>query len=567
MAVLYPRYPLNVPAVAVQARAIGLSIAGRTGELMFREGEYWQWQLKRLDGSIVGTSPVFSSKEIPEIYSFGPIQKRFGYTVVLTYWNYPGTPGYYYQGSSKFPFYFEKDGKKRNDNQTMYLLYIKPSLDGLGLQGARHTARIRAERSNKSRRIREWTPASGRRNNEVTTMSTPKWNYNNGTGTQGVDTYVNYTRTRGGTITPNYLKRKKANTLPINAYSMSTEFTYDGGRVTDAWSDNNPSCSTSGGAYQLQWGSSAYGSAPSGLLAVSTSLENRAIKKLQGKTGPSSNIAQDLWQVSQLTRMIGDTTTRLAASMRSLKKGDLPQAISSLWHTSTPRFNKRHPPNPANSLADNWLALQYGWKPLLSDIHGLMDSIARLQLASVVVYTARSSAHYDEQKVNYMTLGTPGSPRIGAQITTSTVDVRYGIRYQIDNHLKAFLAQTGFTNPINLAWEVLPYSFVVDWFIPIGPYLESLTAWDGLVFLDGWKSTLRRTHTIWNVAYSGKQYLLDPNDHQMISYIGNCARVTTEYARVKLTAFPGLSIPSFKNPVSGQHAANGLALLNAAFRK
>jgi len=196
-----------------------------------------------------------------------------------------------------------------------------------------------------------------------------------------------------------------------------------------------------------------------------------------------------------------------------------------------------------------------------------MDSIARLKLASVVVYTARSSAHYQEQRSSYMSLGTAGSPYIGTQTETFTADIRYGMRYQIDNHLKAFLAQTGFTNPINLAWEVLPYSFVVDWFIPIGPYLESLSAWDGLVFLDGWRSQTTKLYTNWSVGYSGKQFVLDPTNHQMIGVTGNRTREAISYARTRLTAFPSQTIPSFKNPVSGTHAANGLALLNSAFRK
>lgn len=560
-------FPGTLPAVAQIQRALKLGRAGSIGELMFRRGEYFQYSLYRKDGSIVSSSQVYPVRDLPEIIRFVIPSKRAGYTVIIHYFNYQGQPGYFYRGDSRFPFYF---GEKENKNQpSTALIYIKPKEDGLGRQGARHTARIRAMRSNKPRRTREWTPQSQRRDNTGNSLvaQIPKWNYTNGAGTQGVDTVIAYTRTKGGTVTPNYTKRKKAGTLPINPYSMTLYYCNDGGFVTDAWTDNGSTWQTIGGSYTSQGGSSAYGGGPSGLLSVSTSQDNRAIKKLAEKVGPMNNVAQDLWQVSQLTNMIGDTATRLATSYNNLKKGNLSGAIQNLWHTNVkPRFKQGKHPSPTNSLADNWLALQYGWKPLLQDIHGLMDSIARLKLASVVTYTARSSAHAEDQQVSYMTLGTPGSPKIGAMIQNRTTDVRYGMRYQIDNHLKAFLAQTGFTNPINLAWEVLPYSFVVDWFIPIGPYLESLSAWDGLVFLDGWKSVLQKSSTTWAVGYSGKQYLLDPNDHQMISYLGNMNVVSIAYARTKLTAFPSQSIPTFKNPISGQHALNGLALLNSAFR-
>ena len=34
--------------------------------------------------------------------------------------------------------------------------------------------------------------------------------------------------------------------------------------------------------------------------------------------------------------------------------------------------------------------------------------------------------------------------------------------------------QLGLADPATVVWELIPYSFVVDWFIPIGSYLENL---------------------------------------------------------------------------------------------
>jgi hypothetical protein len=36
------------------------------------------------------------------------------------------------------------------------------------------------------------------------------------------------------------------------------------------------------------------------------------------------------------------------------------------------------------------------------------------------------------------------------------------------------IRQMGVLDPLSVAWEVLPFSFVADWFIPIGTYLENL---------------------------------------------------------------------------------------------
>jgi hypothetical protein len=46
----------------------------------------------------------------------------------------------------------------------------------------------------------------------------------------------------------------------------------------------------------------------------------------------------------------------------------------------------------------------------------------------------------------------------------------------------------GVVNPLSIAWEVIPFSFVVDWFIPVGQVLEACTATMGLSFVDSWTS-------------------------------------------------------------------------------
>jgi len=38
----------------------------------------------------------------------------------------------------------------------------------------------------------------------------------------------------------------------------------------------------------------------------------------------------------------------------------------------------------------------------------------------------------------------------------------------------------GLDNPLAIAWEVVPFSFVVDWFLPINRYLKNISALNGL---------------------------------------------------------------------------------------
>jgi hypothetical protein len=141
---------------------------------------------------------------------------------------------------------------------------------------------------------------------------------------------------------------------------------------------------------------------------------------------------------------------------------------------------------------------------------------------------------------------------------------RFVLRFRISDPLQAFLAQTGFTNPVNLAWELLPFSFVVDWFLPIGPYLEALSAFDGLTLLDGSQTQFTRE-------------LADASHHnEQISYL-NPLTITSEHSeyssvalkldRIKITSFPSPTFPELKNGLASnvQKGITSLALLKQVF--
>jgi len=163
----------------------------------------------------------------------------------------------------------------------------------------------------------------------------------------------------------------------------------------------------------------------------------------------------------------------------------------------------------------------------------------------------------------YSTLVAPG-----LQLTTKVkakTKCKFVLRFRLASPLRSFAAQTGFTNPINLAWEILPFSFVVDWFLPIGPYLEAFTAFDGLEFVDGSQTLFTRAVTDSAVDSEG------PNAGNSLSNYWEHAHYHSETVRldrIKLTAFPTQTFPAFKNGLASvTHAANGIALVKSVFSK
>jgi hypothetical protein len=255
--------------------------------------------------------------------------------------------------------------------------------------------------------------------------------------------------------------------------------------------------------------------------------------------------------------MVKNTAARLTGSVRALRRGNIPGAITALWQGKKPRFRKGGGPSVKKGLADNWLELQYGWKPLLQDIKGSAENLARLQLDDRVVCQIKSSAKIVSSSKEPILFN---SKVVGNRLWDRTTHIKFGMRYKVDSVLGAFISQSGFTNPLNLAWEVLPFSFVVDWFIGVGPYLESLNSWDGLTFLDGYETRFTREN--FRSSYMWSMWLSSAHADGGSGFTrSNAIRLD----RIKLTSFPSLRPPSFKNPFSTQHALNALALLKVTF--
>lgn len=204
------------------------------------------------------------------------------------------------------------------------------------------------------------------------------------------------------------------------------------------------------------WATSAYDPKSAGWIDT----ENRAYSKLVGQVGSASAAwAANLATWKQSHAMIVARATQLLRAVRALKRGEFVTAASLL---GIRKPKKKH----ARDLAGQWLELSYGWMPLIQDIHNSVD-VMQKPLPPVRL-RAHASNTFGPSALNVYDTGTwKCYVRAGARIV--------GI------HPGALLAnQLGLVNPATVAWEVVPFSFVVDWFIPIGTFLQSFTDFVGV---------------------------------------------------------------------------------------
>lgn len=370
-----------------------------------------------------------------------------------------------------------------------------------------------------------------------------------------------YTRTWSGVRTPGFGSVKKSH-RPVNPHSVTILDIQDAGLIEMF---DIPSS----GIYFNQYASFLLRYTPPVSLGHDSRAQSKAVKKLieRLESGIEGNIAQDVVQIRQTVRLITSTATRIAKAGVALKNGNIPGAVKLIWGSSPPRgrSNKgKLPVSTSNTAAENWLQMQYGWKPLLQDLHGAMEAVARLNLADASIRQVTASARTTRWDVEDLRLPQNPDKVSGWSRSQTTSRCKFGVRFTVDNHLLAFLAQSGFTNPVNLLWETIPFSFVADWFLPIGPWLETLSSYHGLVFLEGYQVLFTKRRSEYLVRFAGPIGPTAPG--QNLQTAGQYSSEQVVFDRTRLSSFPVASFPSFKNPLSLTHALNALALVKAVFR-
>jgi hypothetical protein len=263
--------------------------------------------------------------------------------------------------------------------------------------------------------------------------------------------------------------------------------------------------------------------------------------------GTDINLGVAFGERKQTASLLGDTASRLARTVHALRRGETRNAMRHLGISA-----QRRQPRGSN-WTSNWLQLQYGWKPLLSDVYGAADALSKRPKGDwrVTAKATRSQTTTGFQQWNDAGAGTCRAK--------ATISAMTRIDALPQNEALISLASLGITNPLSIGWELVPYSFVVDWMYPVGDWLESLDA------LLGYTSAYASTSVLYKGEWSGRgRYMrTSPSSYIDNNYVESKRVVKLD--RVASSGVPLPTLPRFKDPRSLGHMANGLALLSQAF--
>jgi hypothetical protein len=252
------------------------------------------------------------------------------------------------------------------------------------------------------------------------------------------------------------------------------------------------------------------------------------------------NIGVALAEYRETSDFVASCITSVAKSYRRMKKLQFRAAFRELGLS-----------NPSKDWANKWLQWKYAVKPTLQDAYGAclayhtrsqgLDRVFRYE-----VKASKTSRFSDESEWDWPDHN--GRSQIIGKVRCHGV-----LRFGVTDPLVRRFDQLGVLNPALLIWEKIPYSFVLDWFIPVGNWLTNVVPPQGVKFLGGTLSTYIQgggfAEDYWNQSsiYGGKTSLVNNWEKQ--------------YKRKKLTGFPSYTFEPVDLSMTVNRMVTALALL------
>lgn len=282
-------------------------------------------------------------------------------------------------------------------------------------------------------------------------------------------------------------------------------------------------------------------------------LENAAKLKALVKTADAKvNVAVAYAEASKTSDMILSTARRIDRAYRAFRRGDL-KTIAKELNITPKRLHK------------SWLEYKYGWLPLLMDVKGAAEFFAQQHVVRAPRFTVVAR---EKVLVNFSHNATfaafGGGTGTYEYYKSGFREVTVKLWCELTSPHLSELQQIGLTNPLLVAWELVPFSFVWDWFISIGDWLTGLTALQGVYVRKAMVSILDVKGGTLDVRKT--TYQLNPASNIYIDDAWGWAASVRTYTRDLWIPSASEVYPPVKGSLSFSKLVTGLALIQGNYR-
>lgn len=201
-----------------------------------------------------------------------------------------------------------------------------------------------------------------------------------------------------------------------------------------------------------------------GKIPQGAGVRNKAYARFVGEVkGDSASLLVVAGEWSETTRMIASRLLWLRRSYSMLRRGLFKDFLESLSLRPLRRHRRlvRNLPSDASAL---FLEYWFGWAPLTSEVGNLLQIFSQPIPHSAISKGASTRLSFmSENSSNYR------------QTHNAQYRARTGGNVQITNPNLYLAEKAGLLNVPLAAWELVPFSFLVDWAFDVQTYLSSLT--------------------------------------------------------------------------------------------
>lgn len=180
-------------------------------------------------------------------------------------------------------------------------------------------------------------------------------------------------------------------------------------------------------------------------------------------------------------------------------------------------------------LASTWLQYRYGWRILYFDMMALQDAINRIDDGR--------KRYRERAKAQTTSTRTTNGPNWNWSTSSGSVQRVEQIKISVQGMVVADIEPPRVhLNLVKTGWELVTASFIIDWFINIGQWIDSmsfLAIQSGYTAGIAWKCEIEAEHYIFGVAVK--------SPHVIDSIDLDCSVVHTEFFRAPSSIPLGLS--------------------------
>lgn len=309
----------------------------------------------------------------------------------------------------------------------------------------------------------------------------------------------------------------------------------------------------------------------SGLVSVDSGIVNRAETECLAKIGEMKvNISVALAEARKTVNMIASRVITLIQLLRLLGKRRFRAAwyllkrywrrqkriYSNVWKSKNWTYPFKGKPTSQVTPANAWLEYSYGWLPLINDIYGGIELVNTGFRSKRFLFNAERTVKEPLDPRLFFGNGSDNLSCSGNALQSAKVTLWAVITDLVHNG-----NMIGILNPALVAWELVPFSFVFDWLVPVGTWLESLSATAGVAFIDG--------HCVRKIEVDVTATNLTPGHGckaEADGYLPSARQQLLAMQRSLYHDWPR-NLPYWKNPLSSSHVTSAAALIAQSSRR